>query len=614
MIGQTRTMDPRVVLAVDIGPLTTVAVVQRGRHRSPVVFGDQVTVPTPTVGDGNDRDLLTALSATRADLAEPVIASMGDHLRAIVTSVGTVDEAVVTVPPAWGPRHHEMIKQAALRAGLPATEVISQPVAVATRIVPQPPGQAVVLVCELGQRASHLTVLQYHHGSWERVATRPVPEATGDRLDYALAQLVIPQVPFTDSIAHQLGHARRQLTAGAPAAIILPGQPTPIGIDTATLAQATQAVQHSLSEAAADILDAADVEPAQLHATAIYGECADALTASTTASGWPGRNHITAADGRLACAYGALDSLKLHGRSDAVGSLRIGWDSHGRQLVAPVVCALAGAVLLWQSIEIVARLMPPEVYRLASDYEKLAVYFDTAVWAAAGWALTLGCLTAGRTLAAALLADQAEPRPRRAGQVYAFCAVVGIAMAVLQGLLGQNLMGGPPDIAPPYLTAALAGAAVPALTAIVIGLAAPWWRAQPAWTHRIGFPVSSVVLAAAGILAVNAQSHGLPIPGIPHPVTALFGVAGAGLLGVAIALTVVTDRAARFVLGALLGAACMFVVGFTNLHSTVVVYLVAVGLWWIRRGSRKLADNLPRRWWQRLALTDTTPTDDGQQR
>jgi len=228
---------------------------------------------------------------------------------------------------------------------------------------------------------------------------------------------------------------------------------------------------------------------------------------------------------------------------------------------------------------------------------------------------------AGRNLAAALQTDDSENSENsensgdsgdsggpgsgagKAGQVYAFCGLIGLTAAMLQGLLAQTWIGGPAAMAPPYLTSALAGAIIPATIAIIIGLAAPWLRGQPPWTERVRYPISSVVLAAVGILAIRARTSGLPIDRVPNAVTALLGICGAGLLGVAIAVTLVTDRRARLVMGALLAAACMAIIGPSNLHSTIVIYLVTVVLWWIRRASRITVDNLPQRWRQALAST-----------
>jgi 4-hydroxybenzoate polyprenyltransferase len=131
----------------------------------------------------------------------------------------------------------------------------------------------------------------------------------------------------------------------------------------------------------------------------------------------------------------------------------------------------------------------------------------------------------------------------------------------------------------------------------VIGLAAPWLKGRPLWTERLRFPVASLVLAVAGVVGLNARFSGLPLPA-PNVVVVVLGVTGAGLLGVAIALTLVTQPAARLVLSTLMGAACMVIVGYTTLHSTIVIYLIAVALWWIRRTARILADNLPPRWWR----------------
>lgn len=619
---------PRGRLAIDIGPVTTVAALERGGQRWAVLFGDQVTVATPRVDGGDGRDLVTALGRAGGQAAEPIIAAVAEHLRAVAatathagpseTTAVTTPVTVVTVPPSWGPRHQDMIRRAAVMAGLDPVQVVSEAAAVAAHAFPDTPQDGVVLVCQLGQRASQVTVLQRHPGGWTWVATRPVA-ATGDRLDEALAEAVMGQTRVTDRVAAQLAQARAQLAAGAPVAAVAPGGSAAVQISAEMLQQKMQPLHHAVCEAVADVLDAADIESVRLHASVVYGECADVLTPSPQQQVWAEIKAVTAADGRLAAVYGALASDAPDVAASAVSSsgVRRGWARYVSGLVAPLLCGAAGAVLLWQIFEIVARLMPPSFSRQASDYQKLQAYFDTAAFATAGWLLTLGSLTVGRILAVSLLADGSNGSgggsngsgggfngsgspSRRAGQVYAFSAVVGLAFAVLQGLLGQAIVGGPVEWAPPYLTSALAGALAPAIVAMVIGLAAPWLGERIPWTERVDYPVGSAVLAAVGIAALNARSYGLPLPGLPGVVSAVLGICGAGLLGVAIALTVVAHRAARFVLGMLMAAACMVIVGFSNLHSVIVVYLIIVGLWWIRRGARIIADNVPRRWW--LAL------------
>ncbi len=592
------------MLAVAVGPQVTVAAVDRGGHRSAVLFGDRVALPTPVVADDSGLDLYSALAATRPEAAEPVIAAVAQHLRVVGAQAGPVGTLVLTTPPGWGSRRRDMLVTAGQRAGFGTVQVVAEPAAVAAGSFPAAGDHAVVLVCLLGEQASQVSVLRRAGGGWETVATQPARDATGVLLHDALAvRLDLPR-PVTDSLAAQLTAARARLSEGEPAALAVGGMSSAVTVTPADLQLAAAPLHDAVAQVVLDTLDAAEVDAARLIGVMVYGEAAQVLAPSPDLLGVP---VTVAADGRLATVYGALDSVQPS--SAVLGAWRVGgrWWRYPGSLAAPLICSAAAGLLVWQMFDIVARLMPPETSRLSTDYEKLTFYFDTAAFALAGLALTMTFLTAGRTLAAALLADPSPAHARQAGRIYAFGGLVGLMSAVLQGLLAQTVIGGPDNIAPPYVNSAVAGAAVPATVAIVTGLAAPWLRGFPLWTERVGFPSLSLVLAVAGVMAVNAEASGLPIDGVPYAVKAVLGVAGAGLLGVAIALVLVTQPSARLVLATLMGAACMVIVGYSNLHTTIVLYLIAVAVWWIRRTARIVADNIPTAWRRRFTVTSQNP-------
>ncbi|GIH05712.1 hypothetical protein Rhe02_37790 [Rhizocola hellebori] len=590
----------RTTLAVEIGAVSTVAAVDRDGRRTALVVGDLITMPTPMI-DGCD--LITAVTTTHREAAGPVVTALAQHLRAVAAHAGRVDVAVITAPPTFGRRHREMLTAAGQEAGLGVVQVLDEAAAVAAESFPDAPEDAVVLVCHLGERASPVSVLRRHRSGWERVATQQITEATGDRLDHVLAQQVALHTPLVNSVRDQLAHARPQLRAGRSAAVVVPGQPAPISLSPTDLQHAAQPLRQAVTDAVADTLDAADVHADRLHGAVVYGDTAAVLSPSQNDHDRLGIPATLAAQGRLAAVYGALDSVTATPSTFGLSSPRPGWSWYGSALAAPIVCAVAGGLLVWQLFDIVTRSMPPPYSRLPVDYEKLRIYFDTGIFAIAGCVLTLACLAMGRQFAAALLADRSHAAARQAGRLYAFSAVVGLAVAVLQGLLAQAVIGGNTIYTPPYLTSAMAGAAVPAVTAMAIGLAAPWLHGPPPWTERVHFPLSSIVLAVGGVLAIEAQSNRLLTTTLPRTLVAILGICGAAMLGVAIALALVTQPAARLVLATLMGTACMIIVSFDNLHSTAVVYLFTVGLWWVRRASRVVADNLPPQWRNPLGLT-----------
>ncbi|MBB5871962.1 hypothetical protein F4553_005341 [Allocatelliglobosispora scoriae] len=539
---------------------------------------------------------------------EPVVAALARHLRTVADHAGPCETLTVVVPPSWGPRHHGRVSRAASTAGLPPPLIINEAAAIAWRCFASAGPDDTVMVCVLGEDNSHATVVQRSTDGWTRVATQPIPDATGDHMDQTLATAVGIGDDLDNDLRTQIAGARPRLAADQPTAIVAAGQPFPL--KPSDFANAAQTARNAAVTAVLDTLDTAAVDPHQLHGTVSAGDLADTISLPEALSKDLGAPVTAAADGRLTAAYGAL-TARAPVLPKTPGPVRRRWGFRAAYLVSPLVAAIAAGLLQWQIFDSVQFLLGSEVGRIAADYEKLPFIFDTAAFACVGWCLLAAALGLARNLAAAIhtTPDEGRANVRQAGQTYAFAAIVGLALASMQGLLAQALIGGPDEYAPPYLAASLAGAAVPALVAITVGLAAPWLTAQPAWTERLHHPTAAVVCAVTGILAANAQSTGRPIPGVPAIITEIVGITGGGLLGVGIAMTLVTMRSARLILGALLGAASMIIVGFSNLHSTIIIYLIVVAVWWIRRGTRILLDSLPPNWWHRLALT----TQDGHQ-
>lgn len=159
-------------------------------------------------------------------------------------------------------------------------------------------------------------------------------------------------------------------------------------------------------------------------------------------------------------------------------------------------------------------------------------------------------------------------------------AAIGPAIAGLLGLLGDAIFGGPPGIAPDFLTPALIAAAPAAAVAATIGMAAPLipaLRGKP-WADPLHHPVTAMLLAAAGIIGMEAAwMGGLPVD-LPIPDDMLVivgGRGGAALLGVAVALTLTRHRAAAAALTAVLGLGFAIVHVPTNDSILITIYLVA---------------------------------------
>lgn len=550
-------------------------------------------------------DLLRRVEVRRAGDDETVKTVLAEHLRTVADQAGDCKSLSIVVPPSWGPRHFELVRQAGQAAALPPPQIVSEPAAIAAAVFADAAVDDTCLVCVLGQRTSHATVVQRGDSGWIRVATQKIPDATGDRLDHALAAAVSAADVDGEDLVGQIAAIRPRLCAGHPAAIIIAGHPSPITVTPQAFASAVQAVRDTAVVTVLDVLDAAAVDAQQLHGVAVAGDLAATLDLVDDLSTRLQRPVLAAPQGRLTGVYGALALHTMSARPDSRPGLRR-WGFRGTQLVGPVVAFIAATLLQWQIFDIVSFMLGPDIRRLPSDYQILAVAFDTAAFACAGWCVCAAVLSVGGSLVPAIQAAgvrSGENADRQAGQMYAFAALTGFALAGAQGLLAQAVIGGPPDLAPPYLWAAVAGTVIPFLVAITVGLTSRWLTAQPPWTDRVRYPLTAVILAVAGILAANARSTGLPIRGLPDIVTSVLTVCGGGLLGAGIAFTLVALRSARIILGIVLGVAGMVVVGLGTLHSVTVIYLICVALWWLRRAARIAADNLPSRWSRRLAVT-----------
>src|SRR5258706_1865807 len=191
--------------------------------------------------------------------------------------------------------------------------------------------------------------------------------------------------------------------------------------------------------------------------------------------------------------------------------------------------------------------------------------------------------------------DPASPdHQRKAARIITAAAGGGVLLATLPGLIVAAAFGVPPG---PHirwcLLATLPVAAIAACTA----LAAPRVPslATRNWATRLRQPVTPILLAAVGMLAAEASLNlNSPIPLLPGYRT-LAGHAGAGLLGVAIILTIAEGPWTRLVGGltAFITAAIFF--NAFTIHTLGQGYILAVIAWWLRSAARTANDAITTR-------------------
>jgi hypothetical protein len=133
------------------------------------------------------------------------------------------------------------------------------------------------------------------------------------------------------------------------------------------------------------------------------------------------------------------------------------------------------------------------------------------------------------------------------------------------------------------------------LLAVVVAIAAlvAKWGRRPAqgWHDWLGFPVSSVVPAAAGMVLVD-YAYGNTLVGLWD---SLIGRFGGLLIGVGAALAIVRPLLVRLVLAGPIGVAAAAITDWSTTGVLGVIYIAAVTLWWLQR-LWQLWQRTPERW------------------
>jgi len=203
-------------LGIDYGTSNTVAVLLRpdGRTR-PLLFDSTPLLPSAVVAAGDGR-LLVGRDAERAARSDPgrfepnpkrriddldvllgesaypvvdLVAAVLDRIAAEArrTAGGPVDGLTLTHPVVWGPARRTVLTAAAARVGLPAPELVAEPVAAAVyftevlghRMAPD----SAVVVYDLGAGTFDVSVVQRTQTGFETLAYRGLDDVGGIDLD-----------------------------------------------------------------------------------------------------------------------------------------------------------------------------------------------------------------------------------------------------------------------------------------------------------------------------------------------------------------------------------------------------------------------------------------------
>ncbi|MEV0269846.1 Hsp70 family protein [Hamadaea sp. NPDC050747] len=622
-------------LAIDVGADSTRALLEIDGRRIPLTFDGNLAMPTPRV-DVGDRlvDVKTALQpATDSSQHGPAKRVYQTLLqRQAVTAGVPIQQLVLTVPPTWGPQRRDLVRRAATDAGLPAPVIVSEAAAAAEATMPHTGQDGIVLVCDLGTRG-HLTVLRRTDRGWNQLATTTSDTYAGHGLDQAMAHALSPEHADHPALLARCASARLDLHAQAAVddagatAIRIPDQDLAAIYHFDDLTQLTTDACAQIVAAARDVLAAAELTPGSLAGIVVRGGAAATIIPGGELRAAFDVTPVEPIDPHLLC-HGALTLAPTPvAAAPAIAAKPRRWLKPGH-LAAIVVPAILGAHLATQEIdETFTYTDRLRSYRDIYDYQKIQVLFDRPSFAVAGWCLMLSAIAAG-TLLVHLLhqhdTDEATPgrHTRTGGQIQIYSVVIGLAIVLVQGMLGYAIIGGPPLDVPRFPLIALAGAVAPATIVLLVGLLAPLSARLRVrgWTDRLHHPISGPLLAACGCIAGNLYFDTprildwLPLaPGGDQRIKAV-------LVGIAIAITLVNHIAARTVLAFVLATGAFLATGdyytvWAAGDQLTKAYLAVVALWWIRHAVKIALDLHPnglRRVWQTITRSlELTPAQPG---
>ncbi|NUT35211.1 MAG: Hsp70 family protein [Hamadaea sp.] len=566
----------------------------------------------------NPKALLADPDADPDEQARAVAALLRQVVRQARTDTAAIARLVLTVPAAWGPRRHSLLRRAAELAGLPRPQIVAEPVAAAAYAATHTHVAVgdCVLVCDVGAQGTHVSLVERAEDGWSLLATQPVPAATGDRLQAALIDMVLGGAPqdqaARDAVGASVAVAMTALAAGQPAAISRPGG-APVVVQVDELTSLAEQARRELGAAITTVVDAGDV--GGIDAAVVVGKPTPLLRTAELITERLGVTPVELEQPLLALPLGALE-LDLPARADVTGPAL----GAGESMITWRSVRLGDLVLCGLAVIGAAAIMAVELSYIDAmeiDFGRLPFYFDEAVHATSGLIATVALINGAVAMAAVYQADDhSSGMPGRsaakAGRALTFCAGTGLVTAGLLGLLGEGRFGSYAQFTPNFLGAALSAAAIPAVLCALLGILAPLVSAlrRLRWADRLRHPAVAPLLAAAAIITMRqGNNHLWLVPEFLHDniMYDILDIVGATLLAVATALTLVSGTAARLILGGVL------VIGFNvaytgyavNLLATV--YVIAVIGWYLRQFILLGYDALPAHALRRFTLGWAAP-------
>jgi len=634
MTAVVSTGEPR--LGIDYGTASTVAVLAwpDGRY-VPVLFDGAPLLPSAVHVDPHGQ-ILTGVqawqqAAARPDGFEPAPLrritegdlTLGSRTVAVLDLIAATlrrvaDEAEniagapaaqvrMVVPAGWGPRRRTLLRQATHRAGLPEPTLVETPVAVAEHLLDT--GTAVpvggfLAVADFGA-GFEATMLRRGPSGFEVLATVDAPNASGDRLDAALAEQLTALVHAADlqsadqaagtdpdpppgaaAIPWPLRESARlakQSLAHATAVLVPMPPPHPaVVLNAAHLADIAGPVLQPAAAATRQAIDAAEIPPDQLAGVYLVGGGAQLPHAAALLRDEVHQAATVVPDPQRAAVLGAVHATTPTGADQAPAPP----PEPGppiRRAAGILIPGIASIVLVAHAY-LSARYEPgaggnPQYAYVQANWGELAM--------AAVFAL-IASLVAATLIAATLPAvAPASRQPDLAahgaqiGTGLLAAAALGLAVAGLYAVTGAIYFGLPNG---PFLRWALLPPLPIAVIAAATALLITRLHRSPAgsWDSWLAFPPTSIICAAAGMFLIEFS-----ITAPMYPTHALLntviGHGGGLLLGVGAALALARSTTFRIIIAPPLAMFTALIAGYPATGVLGIIYITAATVWWSLR-------------------------------
>lgn len=530
--------------------------------------------------DGVEVSAQDAVAATLRRVADEAVQLVG----------GPVSDVRLVVPAGWGPKRRTWMRQAAYRAGLGQPSLVDAPVAAADQLLAQGlqlPVGAFVMVCDAGA-GFEVTVLRRGPSGFEVLSTLDDADAGGDRVDELLAASMTAADaaagPVELSAADQLvvrtsARVAKEALVRAPAVTVPMPMPRPaLVVNAEMLAQAATPVVQRAAQLCEDAVAAAELTADQLAGVYCIGGTAQLPALAEAVGQRLGVAPLVVSEPGMAAVFGAT-------QSEAGTARQVQAPPAASMPVPPLRRLVAMAVPGVASLALVAHFLLTAYFGgTGSRTYRTEFTYLIANWgelATACIMVLVGCLTIGTALGAVVSGLDGSAARRLAGSGVSpagsgilVAAALGTAVAGLYAVLGSLYLGVP--TAPTLRWALLPIAPVVAI-AVAVAVIASRWRRMPVqgWDGFLAFPVSSVVTVSVGTVLVQQamQTAGIEV----------IGRLGGLLIGVGVAIALVSRWVLRAILALLLGVVMAAIVSWPGTGILAGIYAVAVTLWWTVR-------------------------------